>query len=250
MQKSLKARLQEGERLIGSFVMMPSGDVAEILCLAGFDFLLLDHEHGTGGIVDLVGQLRAMDACGVPSMVRVPFNDPAYVKRVLDAGAQNILCPNVESAEDAKKFVDACLYPPRGIRGAGGGVRAARYGFDMPYYQPESEDRMVIAVQIESERGVNEIENIALVPGVDMLFIGPRDLSSSIGVINKFDDAGLLALMSRAEETIKSTGKLLGSVIYPGKTSSEMFERGYNMLIAGTDVGFLAAGARQALKGR
>ena len=123
MQKPLKARLQEGEKLIGSFVMTPSADVAEILCLAGFDYLLIDQEHGSGGITDLVGQLRATEACDVPNMVRVPFNDPAYIKRVLDAGAQNILCPNVESAEDAKKFVDACLYPPRGLRG-GSGMRS------------------------------------------------------------------------------------------------------------------------------
>jgi len=246
-KNTLKQKLARGIKSTGCFLLLPNPDVSEILAHIGFDVLLIDHEHGPGSYSDAIAQMRAMQATDVASMVRVPANDPVAVKRILDCGARNILCPNVETAEQADAFVRACRYPPRGVRGAGGGIRAAHYGLNPDYYEKPTEDEILIALQIESPGAVAEIDKIAAVPGVDMLLIGPRDLSAAMGVLNRFDDPELLAMLKRAEERILASGKYLASVVYPGTTARQMFSRGYGLLIVGTDVGFISQGAKSAL---
>jgi 4-hydroxy-2-oxoheptanedioate aldolase len=243
---SLKAKLRNGHMAVGCFLITPSADNAEILAHAGFDFLLIDHEHGSGSIVDAIGQMRAMKGTGTANMVRCPANDPAYFKRILDAGAQSVLCPMIETKTQAKDVVRACRFPPGGSRGAGGGTRASTYGQDAGYHD-NADDDLLIAVQIESALGVANIEEIANVPGVDMLLIGPRDLSASLGKLNNFQDPEMLSLMETAEKRILSAGKFLGSVIYPGLTAHSMFSKGYQLLIVGSDVAFLTQAARAAL---
>jgi len=245
-QNTLKAALETGERTRGCFLTLPSPDVAEVLAHAGFDVLLIDHEHGTGSIGDAVAQMRAMGGTGTSSMVRIPSHDAAYIKRVLDAGADCLLCPMVESRSEAEAIVQACRFPPDGARSAGGGTRASRYGRDAGYHSDAARS-LLVAVQIESARGVANIEDIAAVPGVDMLLIGPRDLSASIGRLNRFDDPELLSLVADAERRILASGKYLASVIYPGSTARAMFDRGYHMLVTGSDVAILTQGARSLL---
>jgi 4-hydroxy-2-oxoheptanedioate aldolase len=242
---SLKRKLLDGKRVVGCFLLTSSSDNAEILAQAGFDFLLIDHEHGSGGRGDAIDQMRAMKGTPTTSMLRIPSFDPAYIKRVLDAGVQCLLCPMVESASAAKAVVEACLFPPRGTRGAGGATRASAYGYEGDSAN-RVQDELLIAVQIESALGVEHIEEIAAVSGVDLLVIGPRDLSASIGKLGRFDDPEVLTIVARAEAAILRSGKRLGSVVYPGSTPAQMFERGYDLLIAGSDVGFLVEGARRA----
>ena len=151
----LKRRLAAGDKLRGCFLTLPSADVADVLAQAGFDFLLIDHEHAGGSIGEAIAQMRAMAPTATSAMVRLPALDPTYIKRILDAGAQSLLCPGVETAEEAASLVQACLYPPQGVRGAGGGVRASRYGFDGEYHATAN-DRLLIAAQIESVTGGGE----------------------------------------------------------------------------------------------
>jgi 4-hydroxy-2-oxoheptanedioate aldolase len=243
---TLKAKLQSGHLLRGCFLTLPSADVAEILANAGFDFLLIDHEHGSGDITDAIGQMRAMLGSGTSAMVRIRQNDAALIKRTLDAGANALLCPMVECREDAEAVVQACFFPPLGSRGAGGGTRASRYGYDAAYHSTAN-DRLLIVAQIESRRGVANIEEIAAVAGIDMLLIGPRDLSSTMGKLNQFQDPEVLAVVADAEARIKRSGKYLGSVIYPGLTAQAMFDKGCHMVITGSDVGILSTGAKQLL---
>jgi 4-hydroxy-2-oxoheptanedioate aldolase len=242
----LKRKLLNRERMLGCFLLTGSPDNAEVLAHAGFDFLLIDHEHGSGSRGDAIDQMRAMKGTPTTSMLRIPSLDPSYIKRVLDAGIQCVLCPMIESASTAKAVVDACWFPPLGARGAGGATRASVYGYDSSAAN-RVQDELLIAVQIESVRGVEEIEAIAAVAGIDLLLIGPRDLSASIGKLGRFEDPQVLAIVAKAEAAILASGKRLGSVIYPGQTPAGMFARGYDLLIAGSDIGFLVEGARRAI---
>jgi 4-hydroxy-2-oxoheptanedioate aldolase len=242
----LKRKLVNRERALGCFLLTGSPDNAEVLAHAGFDFLLIDHEHGSGSRGDAIAQMRAMNGTPTTSVLRIPSFDPGYIKRVLDAGVQCILCPMIESASTAKAVVDACWFPPRGARGAGGATRASVYGYDADAAN-RVQDELLIAVQIESVIGIEQIEKIAAVAGIDLLLLGPRDLSASIGKLGRFDDPEVRAIVAEAEAAILGSGKRLGSVIYPGQTPAEMFDRGYDLLIAGSDIGFLVEGARRAI---
>lgn len=241
---SIKQRLAAGEKLLGLVVVLPSPDVAEILAQSGIDVAMIDHEHGTGSLQDFVAQDRAMRGGAMQAMVRTPGHDHAYMQRLLDAGAQALVCPAIDTAEDAEAFVRACRYPPRGVRGAGAGARAARYGSDSVHHGQEAEDQRLLVAQIESARAVENIEAICATPGVDMLLIGPRDLSASIGALNRMDDPELWRLVDRAAEAVKASGKALACTLRPGRTVGQMFAEGYDLVLAAKDVDFLVNGAR------
>jgi 4-hydroxy-2-oxoheptanedioate aldolase len=241
---SLKQRLARGEKQLGCILMLPSPDVAEIIAHAGVDMVMIDHEHGSGGIGDFVAQDRAMACTPIRSMVRVPHGELSYAQRLLDNGAQAIVYPGVDTAEQAAAFVRACRYPPRGLRGAGAGLRAARHGLDGNYYDAALEDDRLLVAQIESARAVENIDAICAVDGVDMLLIGPRDLSASLGRLNRFDDPELWRLIDHAAARTRAAGKFCASTLHPGKTPGEMFAAGYDLILAAKDVDFVLAGAK------
>lgn len=241
---SLKQRLSRGEKQLGLVMLLPSPDVAEIVAHSGIDLVMIDHEHGRGSLADFVAQDRAMTGTAIRSMVRVPQGELSYAQRLLDNGAQAIVYPGVDTAEQAEAFVRACRYPPRGVRGAGAGLRAARHGADGGYYDTAVEDGRLLVAQIESARAVENVDAICAVDGVDMALIGPRDLSASIGKLNRFDDAELRQLVDHAAARIRASGKFLASTLFPGWTVGEMFAAGYDLVLAGKDTDFLVNGAR------
>lgn len=247
MTNSLKARLKAGEKALGAWTMSDSADNAEVLALSGLDFIMMDQEHGQGLLTDAIAQMRAMAATRCVPMIRVPWNDFVFIKRVLDAGVQGVMVPQVNTAEEAKAVVAACRYPPLGNRGAAGGTRAAAYGYDMGYYDRAADD-LVIIVQIETPQAVENAAAIAAVEGVDVVFIGPRDLSASIGKLNQFDDPQLKQLLAKAEQAVIKSGKVLGCVAGSGRIAQEMFARGYGFLISGSDLVHLRNGVTQMLK--
>lgn len=239
---ALRSKLAEG-RLLGVIQSMPAAEVTEVLSAAGLDMLMLDLEHGLSSLGDLLNQLRALQGTGVPALVRVPRADTAFVNRLQDAGVDSLLFPAVQSAEEARELVRACRYPPDGTRGAGGGLRASRYDRDPDYYASAS-SRTLIGVQIESARGVEEAARICAVEGLDLVVIGPRDLSASVGKLGQFDDPEVLALYEQAERTIAASAVAMGSTVYPGRTAAQMFARGHRLLLVATDVGLLGRAAR------
>jgi len=176
----------------------------------------------------------------------VPSNDPVYIKRALDAGVGGIMVPNVGSADEARRVVDACRYAPAGVRGAFGGMRAMNYGFNPGYYESSFENLLVVA-QIESARAIDAIPEIAKVDGIDVLFIGPRDLSATLGKLNQFDDPVVRGQIDRAAAAILASGKLLGSTATSGRMAKEMAARGYRFIIPGSDVMLLGLGVRTTL---
>lgn len=243
--ESLKQRLGRGEKLLGIVMLLPSPDVAEIVAHSGIDVVMIDHEHGRGTIGDFVAQDRAMAGTPIRAMVRVPHGEQSYAQRLLDNGAQAIVYPGVDTPEQAEGFVRACRYPPRGVRGAGAGLRAARHGLDGGYYDSAVEDGRLLVAQIESARAVENVDAICAVDGVDMALIGPRDLSASIGCLNRFDDPELRRLVDHAATRIRASGKFLASTLYPGRTIAEMFDEGYDLILAGKDTDFLVNGAKE-----
>jgi 4-hydroxy-2-oxoheptanedioate aldolase len=242
----LKRKLREGRACFGAWMLSGSADMAEVLAYAGLDFLLLDHEHGQGSIDDAIAQLRAIKGSDCVGVLRVPSNDPVYIKRALDAGVGGIMVPNVASADEARRVVDACRYAPAGIRGAFGGMRAMKYGFNPGYYE-KSFDNLLVVVQVESARAIDAIPEIAKVDGIDVMFIGPRDLSATLGKLNQFDDPLVRGQIDRAAAAILGSGKLLGSTATSGKVAKEMAARGYRFIIPGSDVTLLGLGVRTTL---
>jgi 2-keto-3-deoxy-L-rhamnonate aldolase RhmA len=180
------------------------------------------------------------------SVLRTPSNDYVYIKRALDAGVGGIMVPNVNSAEEARRVVEACRYAPRGFRGAFGGMRAMNYGFNPAYYDQCADD-LLIVVQVENTRAIDAIPEIAAVDGIDVVFIGPRDLSASLGKLNQFDDPVVRGHIERAAAAILGSGKLLGSTAASGKVAKDMAARGYRFIVPGSDATLLGLGVRTML---
>jgi len=247
---ALKQRLRSGGRALGCWTVLGSPPVIELLAYCNFDYLLLDQEHGFGEPSALLNSLQAMAATpACTAVVRVPSNDINYLKRVLDAGVEGVMVPNIETAEDAHAVVMACRYPPAGRRGTAlGSARASDYGINAAKYRRAAADELLIVCQIESPKGVDNIEAIAAVEGVDVLFIGPYDLSGTVGQLGDLKHPEVARLIGRAEEGIKRSGKPMGTVPHPGTTWREMLERGYQMINAGSDVSRLREGALADVK--
>jgi 4-hydroxy-2-oxoheptanedioate aldolase len=244
---NLKARLKAGEKLLGAWTMTDSADNAEVMAQTGLDFLLMDHEHGQATLPAAIAQLRAIKGTGCAGLMRVPWNDMIYIKRVLDAGIQGIMVPQVNTPEEARAVVAACRYPTLGIRGAAGGTRATSYGADMGYYG-RAADELLIIVQIETPQAVENAAAIAAIDGIDVVFVGPRDLSAYIGKLNKMDDPELRALIAKVEDATLKSGKALGTVAPTGGLVKQLSERGYSFLIAGSDMTHLRASILQMMK--
>ncbi len=242
----LKRKLQAGQACFGAWMLSTSADMAEILAYGGMDFLILDHEHGQGGIDDAVGQLRAIKGTECIGVLRVPTNDHIYIKRALDAGVGGIMVPNVNNADQARHVIDSCKYAPAGIRGAFGGMRAMNYGFNPGYYERSFENTLVV-VQVENANAIDRVPEIAAVEGIDVIFIGPRDLSATLGKLNQFDDPVVRGQIDRAAESILACGKLLGSTAGSGKVARDMAARGYRFIVPGSDVTLLGLGIRTTL---
>src|SRR5688572_28453271 len=243
----LKARLKAGEKLLGVWIMSSSPDNAEVMAQTGIDFVLMDHEHGQATLPDAIAQLRAMKDTGCAGLMRVPWNDTVFIKRALDAGIHGVMVPQVNTAEEARAAVAACRYPPHGIRGAAGDTRAASYGADAGYYD-RAADELIVIRKIETPQAVENVKEIAAVDGVDVVFVGPRDLSATLGKLNKFDDPELRALIAKVEQAIQASGKALGTVAPTAAQVKDLFGRGYTFLIAGSDLSHLRAGITQMMK--
>ena len=244
----LKERLRNGQNVLGCWSMLGSPQVAEILSLAGFDYLVLDQEHGLGDVTSLQAQLHAMSATPAVGVVRVPWNDHVYLKRVLDAGAEAVLIPSIDTAEEARAAVAACRYPPRGRRGtASSSVRASSYGM-APDYVATCADNLLIACQIESATAVSNIDAILAVEGIDLVFIGPFDLSATVGHMGNLAHPDVASLIERAETAIRAAGRPMGTVPHPGCTALDMFDRGYQFVNAGSDVARLRDGSLADVK--
>lgn len=240
----LRERLRAREPLVGSWVSLADPAVAEMVASLGYDFVLVDMEHTPATLETVEGMARAVDAADgdVPALVRVPGNGHVAIKRVLDLGVRGVMVPMVESAQEARDLVAATRYPPAGVRGVGGG-RAADYGLSMEGYVDTADERIVTIAQVETEAGLENVEAIAGVDGLDALFIGPADLSTALGAFGEYDAEAFVAAVDR----ILGAGRDAGIPVATLSASADGIERwidwGFDFLMAGADVGHVLAGA-------
>jgi 4-hydroxy-2-oxoheptanedioate aldolase len=232
----LKQRILAGEKSFGTWLQSGCPAFAEIASGAGFDFFIMDQEHGPGGIETAMEMARAAAGAAATAMVRVPSSHPTYLKRLVDAGIEGILVPMVESGAEAEQVVKACRYPPRGNRGNAADIaRCSGYGLQADYLA-RADDNLLIAVQIETAAAVANAAEIAAVDGVDLVFIGPTDLSGSIGLMGQTGHPKVQALIAETVATVRKIGKPLGTVPRQGRTWQQLFDEGFLFVATGSEI--------------
>ncbi|HEY8497678.1 MAG TPA: aldolase/citrate lyase family protein [Limnochordales bacterium] len=249
MTNPLKERLRSGRPAFGTWLTFASPAVAEALALLQPDWLLVDTEHAAVDDRTLEEMLRAVSAAGtgVTPLVRVAANDVALVKKALDRGALGVLVPLVNSPEEARMAVAACRYPPAGVRGVAG-ARASRYGLSLPDYFAGWNDAVLVGVQIETRPALEAAEAIARVDGVDLLFVGPNDLSASLGLFRRFDHPDYRAAVRRVLEAARRAGKAAGYMARDAEEAAAMAEQGFQFVSVATDARMLMGAASQAFQ--
>jgi 4-hydroxy-2-oxoheptanedioate aldolase len=241
----LRRRLQEPEPLTGALLSLPEPAVATILGTSGFDYVVIDAEHGPFTLASLRGVVEALAPTAVHTIVRVAANDPTVIKQTLELGVDGIQVPGVGSAADAAAAVRAIRYSPEGERGIGVG-RSTRYGLDLPGYLHEANARTAALVMIEDAAGVDAIEAIAATPGVDAIIVGPLDLSADLGVIGQTEHPRVTAAVERIVAAGRAAGVPLGLSGVPGELA-RLVAAGSHVTLIFFDVLDLGAAARGAV---
>ncbi len=241
-KNEFKRALAAGQQQIGLWSSMPSSYAVEVIAGAGFDWILLDTEHSPNDLENLLTQLQAAAAYPVSAVVRVPWNDLVVIKRVLDVGAQTLLVPFVSTAEEAQRAVAATRYPPRGVRGVAGTTRASRFGRVRDYARRAHEETCLL-VQVETREGLDNLEAICAVDGVDGVFIGPADLHASLGHTGETANPAIVPLIDDAIRRIRKTGKAPGFLTAVEADARRVLDCGAQFVAVGADIGILARGA-------
>ncbi len=239
--QSIRHKALNGEVLVGTWLVLGSSLTAEIAGNSGFDWVLLDMEHGMGGNDSLLSQLQALEGTPAAPIVRVPLNDAMHVKRALDLGPVGIMSPMINNAEDAKRLVQSMRYPPEGIRGVTPFTRPADFGRDFPDYFASANDDLLCVVQIETAEAVENAEAIAAVDGVDVLFIGPLDLSVGLGIMKQFDNPVFRAAVDKIVSACRKAGKVPGLVLLDVEVPEEAIADGFTFIARASDGSVLAA---------
>jgi len=241
-QNAFKRRLLAKELQIGLWCSLGSNIAAEIVGDSGFDWMLLDTEHAPNEPPDVLAQLQAFAVGTAQVVVRPAWNDAVLIKRLLDIGAQTLLVPFVQNAEEARRAVAACRYPPAGIRGITTGGRASRYGRAASYLK-EADQQVCLLVQAETLGAIDRIPEIAAVDGVDGVFVGPSDLSASMGHIGNPLHPEVQRAIETAAKRINDVGKAAGILTSVEADARRYIEWGYRFVAVGTDIGLLARNA-------
>lgn len=245
---AFKRRLAAGETQIGLWSHLSSYISTEVIAGAGFDWIVLDAEHSPNDPLTILPQLQACEGGTASPVVRVPWNDTALIKRFLDVGAQTLLVPYVQNADEAKRAVEAMRYPPHGMRGFTGLSRAARFG-RIPDYHTRAEQELCLIVQVETGEALGNLEAIAAVEGVDAVFIGPGDLSASLGYLGKPGHPEMQKIIVDTIKRIVATGKAAG-ILAPDEALARLYmQTGVTFAAVGADIAILARGA-EALAAR
>ena len=242
------SKLRAGEVSLGAFLSTGYPVNAEVVGQAGFDFVVIDLEHGMGSERDVLGQLYALDATPTAAVVRVESHQRQRVHRILDVGAHGIMFPRVESAAEARACVEAMRYPPDGQRGVATMVRAAGYGAHYMEYRDASKHSLLSILQIESAEGVRNVEEIAAVDGADVLFVGPMDLSTSLGVFRQYDHPLFRDALAKVVAAAQRHGRALGILLGSPADYRKYFDMGFRCIACGTDVMFLRDAAQAAAR--
>ncbi|SAK52475.1 2-dehydro-3-deoxyglucarate aldolase [Caballeronia glebae] len=253
MPNQFKRTLKEGKQQIGIWSSIPSPFVTELLAGSGYDWILLDTEHAPAGVPQMIEQLRAADAARpgaggrTSAVVRPAWNDAVLIKQYLDIGAQTLLLPFVQNAEEAHYAIAATRYPPLGTRGVSGAMRASNFGRNASYLHCAHEDTCLL-VQVETREALAEIEGIARLDGIDGIFIGPSDLSASMGHPGDSKHPEVDAAICDAIVRIRACGKAPGILMADAARASKYLQLGAQFVAVAMDVGALRMSIEHSLR--
>ncbi len=246
--KNLKERVRKNETLFGCFLGLGSPLTTEIMGMAGYDWALIDLEHGAGSERETLFQLQALEHTSAAAIIRVESNARQRVHRVLDLGAHGIMFPRIDNAEQARDAVAAMRYPPGGVRGVAFANRACEFGSNFRSYMQTAHDALLCVVQIETEAAVKNVEEIAAVDGVDVLFIGPSDLSQSMGILGEFRHPTFIDAIERTSRAAGKFGKTAGILLPKPEDFAFFHEFGFRFLGSGADGVLLNNAARSLVR--
>ena len=247
LARSIKDKLSRGEVTIGSWMSMAHVSIAEILAGAGYDWVVVETEHTAIDVSEVLRLLIAIERGGSVPLVRLAWNDPIQCKAVLDSGAAGVIVPMVNTKQDAERAVAAAKYPPDGIRGVGL-ARAHRYGESFDEYVKHANEDSLVVVQIEHVDAVEKIDEILSVPGIDATFIGPYDLSMSMGLPGQLRHPDVIAARQHVLEATRARGLAAGiHLVHPDQAAADLPDyvaSGYRFIALGTDILFLGDSCR------
>jgi 2-keto-3-deoxy-L-rhamnonate aldolase RhmA len=239
-------RLRAEPASLGTFLLSASPLVAEALGCNGLEWAIVDAEHAPIDVPGVAHMLQAIGNTPMQPVVRVPWNEPVAIKRLLDAGASTLLIPFVEDAGEARRAVAATRYPPAGIRGMAGLSRASRFG-SVPDHFRVADERIGVIVQVETPQAVAELEAIAQVPGVDAVFVGPTDLAGGMGLHGQGNHPEVRAAVLDIAVRCRAIGKPVGTLASTIEDACSLAEAGFGFIALASDLGLLLAQARAAL---
>ena len=246
MKSDFRKRLLGGDVLVGTLITIPSAEVAEIMAGVGFDWLFIDTEHSPFNAHAAQTILQAAGQ-NCPCVVRVPANDEVWIKKALDIGADGIIAPQVNSAADAEAIVRMCKYPPDGTRSVGIG-RAHQYGLGFNQYMERANDETAVILQAETAQALENITEIVKVSGIDAIFIGPYDLSASLGKMGQLTDPEVKQAIQTIAEACKKAGVRLGIFGATAEAVEPFIQQNFTLLAIGTDGLLMAQTAKEILK--
>src|SRR5712691_7203885 len=243
----LRARLKSGKACVNAWLAIPSGFSAEVMAQCGWDSVTVDMQHGVQDYLSMVQCFQAMGTHPVTPLVRVPWNEPGIIGKVLDGGAWGVICPMVNTPQEAKALASACLYPPSGKR-SNGPIRAAMYGEASPY-QSIANDQVLIIPMIETQEAIDNIDAILDVPGISGIYVGPSDLGLSLGLVPKLDrdEPQLLKIYEKLTAACKKRNLFAGIHNGTAGYAAKMIGKGFRFVTIANDSGLMAMAARAAV---
>ena len=241
-----KRAIAAGQQQLGLWSSLSSNYSVEVIAGSGYDWILLDTEHSPNDLESVLSQLQAAAPYPTHPIVRVAWNDMVLIKRYLDAGAQSLLIPYVQNADEARAAVAATRYPPVGVRGVAGTTRASRFG-RIKDYAKQAQNELCVLVQVETRQALDNIEAICAVEGVDGVFIGPADLHASLGYTGETGNPAVVPLIEDAIRRIRKAGKAPGVLTSVEAEVRRYIAAGCLFTAVGSDVGLLARGSEQLL---
>ncbi|WP_299937045.1 HpcH/HpaI aldolase/citrate lyase family protein [uncultured Pelagimonas sp.] len=240
----LKQALKSKELQVGCWVGFGNSYTTEIMCSAGFDWLLVDGEHAPNDLRSIMSQLQVIDPSPAHAVVRVPVGDVALMKQVLEIGAQSILVPMVESVEQASELVRSVQYPPRGIRGVGSALGRSSGFAAIPDYATTADDQICLILQVENRLGLDALDGILALDNVDAVFVGPADLAADLGHLGNPSHPDVEAIIAETLQKITASGKAAGILTTDLAAAKRYVDLGATFVGAGIDVTLFAQAAR------